>query len=86
MKTLTYQDMMFVSGGKNDVSEPPPKAEVSAGPTEEELFIASMRCAVALSRAKKSPTVTNGLTAAYECTEALKMTGEYLGKRFGRKN
>lgn len=38
MRTLTYQEMMFVGGGKEDAQERPPKAEQSSDPTQDDVI------------------------------------------------
>lgn len=85
MRTLTYQEMMFVAGAKQEASEPPPKTEVSTGPTEEEVFVATANCAAAVWAARRSPTVGRTTVAIEICTDAAMKVTEYLDRKVRRK-
>ena len=68
MRTLTYQEMTFVSGAKQG-EKPPQIADLTISPAQSFEFL--LVCAANVKRAKKQPTFTNVGIAASTCNTAL---------------
>lgn len=81
MRTLTYQETMFVAGGASK-EKPVQIAEPSPGPTTEEDVIAAMAyCGAAIYAAKKSPTIAKVVIAADVCNSAVQTAIRYAEGR-----
>jgi hypothetical protein len=84
MRTLTDQEMFFVAGGAQKGDELPKKKD-DAGPSGVQVATAAARCAAAVAVTRRAPTYSNAMMAAYQCSQALQMAGQYLTSRAGRK-
>lgn len=83
MRTLTNQEMLFVSGGAQE-GDAPPKKKDDAGPSGGQVGAAALRCALAVAVTRKSPTYSNAAMAAVQCVTAVKSAGAYVLSRVRR--